>query len=256
MALSDEDVREILRIIDESTLTELRIETEGFSLHVRQGAAQRGCAGADPARRTRASGVRRPAPAPSEPPAHGRRPCHDHRPDARARSTAPRRPGKPPFVEVGQRVEPDTIVCIIEVMKMMNSVTAGVSGTIAEVVAGERRARRVRPAAVPGGAGVKRIKRVFVANRGEIALRIVNACQELGPRDRGRYLRGRPHGLAARPRRPGGVHRAGARRARATCATTWSCRPRSARGCDAIHPGLRLPVGEPEARGARAARTD
>ena len=43
-------------------------------------------------------------------------------------------PGKPPFVEVGQRVEPDTIVCIIEVMKMMNSVTAGLSGTIAEVV--------------------------------------------------------------------------------------------------------------------------
>jgi acetyl-CoA carboxylase biotin carboxyl carrier protein len=43
-------------------------------------------------------------------------------------------PGKPPFVEVGQKVEPDTIVCIIEVMKMMNSVPAGVSGTIAEIV--------------------------------------------------------------------------------------------------------------------------
>ena len=37
MALSDEDVREILRIIDESELEELRIETEGFSLHVRKG---------------------------------------------------------------------------------------------------------------------------------------------------------------------------------------------------------------------------
>ena len=44
-------------------------------------------------------------------------------------------PGQPPFVEVGKRVEPDTTVCIIEVMKMMNSVPAGVSGTIAEVVA-------------------------------------------------------------------------------------------------------------------------
>ena len=43
-------------------------------------------------------------------------------------------PGKPPFVEVGAQVEPDTIVCIIEVMKMMNSVPAGVSGTIAEIV--------------------------------------------------------------------------------------------------------------------------
>ncbi len=43
-------------------------------------------------------------------------------------------PGKPPFVEVGSRVEPDTIVCIIEVMKMMNSVPAGVAGTVAEVI--------------------------------------------------------------------------------------------------------------------------
>ena len=43
-------------------------------------------------------------------------------------------PGKPPFVEVGSRVEPDTIVCIIEVMKMMNSVPAGVAGTVAEIL--------------------------------------------------------------------------------------------------------------------------
>ena len=35
MALSDDDVREILRLIDESELDELRIETDGLSLHVR-----------------------------------------------------------------------------------------------------------------------------------------------------------------------------------------------------------------------------
>jgi acetyl-CoA carboxylase biotin carboxyl carrier protein len=45
-------------------------------------------------------------------------------------------PGEPPFVEVGTRVDADTIVCIIEVMKMMNSVPAGVAGTIAEIYAG------------------------------------------------------------------------------------------------------------------------
>ena len=42
-------------------------------------------------------------------------------------------PGAAPFVEVGSTVEPDTLVCIIEVMKMMNSVHAGVSGTIVEI---------------------------------------------------------------------------------------------------------------------------
>ena len=44
-------------------------------------------------------------------------------------------PGATPFVEAGGRVEPDTVVCLIEVMKMMNSVPAGVSGTIVEVCA-------------------------------------------------------------------------------------------------------------------------
>jgi hypothetical protein len=39
MALSDDDVREILRILDESPLEELHIETDGLSLHVLRGAA-------------------------------------------------------------------------------------------------------------------------------------------------------------------------------------------------------------------------
>jgi len=44
-------------------------------------------------------------------------------------------PGATPFVEVGAEVEPDTTVCIIEVMKMMNSVAAGVSGRVVEICA-------------------------------------------------------------------------------------------------------------------------
>ena len=42
-------------------------------------------------------------------------------------------PGAPPFVEPGSRVAPDTLVCIIEVMKLMNSVTAGISGVVTHV---------------------------------------------------------------------------------------------------------------------------
>jgi acetyl-CoA carboxylase biotin carboxyl carrier protein len=44
------------------------------------------------------------------------------------------RPGAPPFVAVGSLVRPDTVVCIIETMKLMNSVTAGVSGTVTEIL--------------------------------------------------------------------------------------------------------------------------
>jgi acetyl-CoA carboxylase biotin carboxyl carrier protein len=43
------------------------------------------------------------------------------------------KPGAPPFVEVGDEVGPDDTVCIVEVMKLMNHVRAGVAGTVAAV---------------------------------------------------------------------------------------------------------------------------
>ena len=43
-------------------------------------------------------------------------------------------PGKPPFVEPGSHVEPDTTVCIIEVMKLMNSIPAGTRGVVQEIL--------------------------------------------------------------------------------------------------------------------------
>ena len=43
------------------------------------------------------------------------------------------KPGAPPYVEVGSLVEEDTIIGIVEVMKLMNSVTAGAAGEVAAV---------------------------------------------------------------------------------------------------------------------------
>ena len=43
------------------------------------------------------------------------------------------KPGAPPFVEVGDEVGPDDTVCIVEVMKLMNHVRAGVAGTVLAV---------------------------------------------------------------------------------------------------------------------------
>ena len=48
--------------------------------------------------------------------------------------TAPK-PGDPPFVKPGDQVSADTIVCIIEAMKMFNEIPAGVSGKIVSIVA-------------------------------------------------------------------------------------------------------------------------
>lgn len=43
------------------------------------------------------------------------------------------KPGSPPFVEVGQRVEARTELCLIEVMKLFTSVKAGIAGTVRHV---------------------------------------------------------------------------------------------------------------------------
>lgn len=118
MPLSDDDIREILRLIDESDVEELRVETERFSLHVLRGQ------GAPPAAETEL-------------------PARDTATDELVTISAPmlgtfyraEAPGAAPFVNVGTRVEPHSVVCLIEVMKMMNSVPAGVVGTIVEVCA-------------------------------------------------------------------------------------------------------------------------
>jgi acetyl-CoA carboxylase biotin carboxyl carrier protein len=44
------------------------------------------------------------------------------------------KPGAAPFVDVGSEVEPDTIIGIIEVMKLMNTVRAGVHGAVTEIL--------------------------------------------------------------------------------------------------------------------------
>jgi len=42
-------------------------------------------------------------------------------------------PGAKPFIEVGQAVKADTTVCIIEVMKLMNSLPAGTDGRVTHI---------------------------------------------------------------------------------------------------------------------------
>ena len=127
MPLSDDDVREILRLIDESDVGELRVETDGFSLYVRRG----GDEGDAPASAEPDS----PVAAPTR--AEGAVAGELHTVSAPILGTFYRAqaPDAAPFVDVGTRVEADTIVCLIEVMKMMNSVPAGVVGTIVEVCA-------------------------------------------------------------------------------------------------------------------------
>jgi acetyl-CoA carboxylase biotin carboxyl carrier protein len=121
MGLSDDDVREILRIIDTSPLAEIHIRTDGFELHMLKDGSPE---------------LADPEPA-APPPARAARAADLHTITAPMLGMfyAADGPRDRPFVEPGTHVDPDTTVCIIEVMKMMNSVPAGLSGTIVEVCA-------------------------------------------------------------------------------------------------------------------------
>lgn len=43
-------------------------------------------------------------------------------------------PGAPPFVEVGQRVKKGDTVCLIEVMKLFNTIEAGQDGVVVDIL--------------------------------------------------------------------------------------------------------------------------
>lgn len=129
MPLDDRDVREILRLIDESDVEELRVEIAELSLHVVRGGTAPPAEVPEPP--TEAAGAERTPPVDAA------------ATDGSLLISAPmlgtfyraEAPGAPPFVDVGTRVDEHTIVCLIEVMKMMNAIPAGVAGTVVAVCA-------------------------------------------------------------------------------------------------------------------------
>ncbi|HTT43599.1 MAG TPA: acetyl-CoA carboxylase biotin carboxyl carrier protein [Steroidobacteraceae bacterium] len=130
MPLSAQDVAEITRLLEESQFEELHLEQDGLKITLRRsGAPPRS---APPAAATAPRVSEAPAPA---------APAHTGA-DAGLIVNAPfvgifyraPKPGAAPFVDVGTDVTEDTIVGIIEVMKLMNTVRAEVRGTVAQVL--------------------------------------------------------------------------------------------------------------------------
>ena len=148
------DLKQIKQIIDlmkRSELTEFAVEEEGFKLKIRRGtngppvvvAGSRGSVApflvtAEPPPQTTPTPVIPPAVAPA-PPAAGVEATEE--PGVtyikspmvgtfyRAAS-----PESPPFVEANSRVSENTVVCIIEAMKIMNEIQAETKGTVTEIL--------------------------------------------------------------------------------------------------------------------------
>ena len=135
MDLSYDDVQQILKIIDASSVEELRLEIGDLKLVVRKRGARAEVAetGADPPPAAPAREPVAPAPAPSRQRRAAEGEFELKAPMVGTFYRAPR-PGAPPFVEVGSEVGPDDVVCIIEVMKLMNSITIGRRARIVDIL--------------------------------------------------------------------------------------------------------------------------
>ena len=141
MTLTAADVAEIMRLVEASKFDELDLEIDGVKLSLRRTGASGGQvrsvashaqAPATPAAAAAASG-----------PAGASGPAAAAPVDANLRDiTSPMlgtfyrapKPGSAPFVEIGSVVEEDSVIAIIEVMKLMNTVRAGVKGVVTEIL--------------------------------------------------------------------------------------------------------------------------
>ncbi|MFJ0393177.1 biotin/lipoyl-containing protein [Bordetella bronchiseptica] len=163
--LTHEDIDRILEIVNRVDDIDLQIQVDGLGLRVRKGnvgapvappavsapAAAEAPAPAPspaPAAQPAAAPAAAPSPAPAAQPAAA--PAAAPAAPAAARQdllsiTAPMigrfyakpSPNDPAFVALGSQVGPDDSVCILEVMKLFNTVKAGVAGEIVEILVQE-----------------------------------------------------------------------------------------------------------------------
>jgi acetyl-CoA carboxylase biotin carboxyl carrier protein len=141
VSLTAADVAEIMRLVEQSGFDSLTLEMDGIKLSLRRSGTEEGAvdlkrevSGETASGPTQAPTVKAAPPVVTAAPAVADPNLHEVTAPLLGTFYRSPKPGAPPFVEVGARVEEETIVAIIEVMKLMNTVRAGVSGTVTEIL--------------------------------------------------------------------------------------------------------------------------
>ena len=148
MPTTNGEILKLLEMIEESDFDEVKVECGDLKVHVRKYGTPQSLTAASHAEAKIDVGARQTTPqalpanarlAPSEP----KQAVPQEIPDGLLALRAPMlgtfyraaAPGEKPFVEVGDAVGSNDTVCLVEVMKLFNSVKAGVSGTVVKVMA-------------------------------------------------------------------------------------------------------------------------
>jgi len=144
-----DELRELIALIQENGFAEFELEREGFRIHVR-----RDLVGPEAAADSAGAQIADISPSPNANAAGSgaRASATPDHPGARAETAASEdqdlhmipspivgtfyrsaSPNSDPFVKIGSRVEPDSVVCIIEAMKLMNEIQAETSGEVVKI---------------------------------------------------------------------------------------------------------------------------
>jgi acetyl-CoA carboxylase biotin carboxyl carrier protein len=120
--MSNDEIRELIQLVRETGIAELEVQRGENRVRIRS-------AGTSQEFVVAPAGVPSPPPAPEAAPQPAGNEFIQKSPIVGTFYEAPK-PGDPPFVKVGDAVEPGQVLCIIESMKLMNEIEAEVAGTI------------------------------------------------------------------------------------------------------------------------------
>lgn len=137
------EIRELIRLLDETSLSEIYFESENAKLHLKKPEPERAVPSV-PVVQSAPVAVSQ-APVPTASPAPVANPTQETKVEDEGvhvivspmvgtfyRSPSP---DAPTFVETSAKVNSSTVVCIVEAMKLMNEIEAEVSGEVVEIMA-------------------------------------------------------------------------------------------------------------------------
>jgi acetyl-CoA carboxylase biotin carboxyl carrier protein len=129
--MTNQEIKELLQIFEESGVAEMEVQRGENRLRLRRSPTTEELEVPAPAPQPAPAHIPAQAATPAPAKASGTEPNHTliKSPIVGTYYDAPS-PGAPPFVKIGDTVEPGQVLCIIESMKLMNEIEAEMAGTL------------------------------------------------------------------------------------------------------------------------------